>query len=390
MKALLPLTLLALAPLGALAAVAVPPSDTVEKTDGPPSQPAILSSGFIYEKASFASCHAVTLVETPSGLVSAWFGGTAEGNPDVCIYIARHEGGLWTLPVKVATGETPGGPTHPCWNPVLIQPKAGHLMLFYKVGPSPQKWWGMLRTSADDGRTWSEGVKLPDGMLGPIKNKPVMLASGDMLCPTSTESVPGAKPAQPGEDARTLPKPSSDWRVHFERTSDLGKTWTRAEPAANTAGSEVNAIQPSILLLGGSKLLAIGRSRNGKLFETTSEDDGKTWSPLSLTTLPNPNSGTDAVTLKDGSHVLVYNHSPNSRNPMNVAVSKDGKAWEAALVIEDMKTKGKGEFSYPAVIQTSDGLVHIAYTWKRQRIRHVVVDPSLITPRAFVNGEWPK
>ena len=74
MKALLPLTLLALAPLGALAAVAVPPSDTVEKTDGPPSQPAILSSGFIYEKASFASCHAVTLVETPSGLVSAWFG----------------------------------------------------------------------------------------------------------------------------------------------------------------------------------------------------------------------------------------------------------------------------------------------------------------------------
>jgi predicted neuraminidase len=326
---------------------------------------AVTLSEFIYETAPFPSCHASTIVETPAGLVAAWFGGTAEKNPDVGIWLARREGNKWTAPTEVANGIQPPNPDrtplrYPTWNPVLFQPKSGPLMLFYKVGPSPSKWWGMLTTSTDNGRSWATPSPLPDGILGPVKNKPVQLANGDILCPTSTET-PGIQDV---------------WSVHFERTSDLGKTWTKTAPPTD---GTIQAIQPSILTLGGEKLLAIGRTRQNKIFQTASDDAGKTWSALTLGQLPNPNSGTDALTLKDGRHVIVYNHVPGNplgwggkRTPLNIAISADGHEWQAALVLES----APGEYSYPAVIQTADGLLHITYTWQRKKIRHVVVDPA--------------
>jgi alpha-L-rhamnosidase len=116
---------------------------------------------------------------------------------------------------------------------------------------------------------------------------------------------------------------------------------------------------------------------------------------MSLISLPNPDSGTDAVTLKDGRQLFVYNHNVRTgshnkgRSPLNVAVSKDGTNWLAALVLEDDPGAPNG-FAYPAVIQTSDGLVHITYTWERKSIRHVVIDPEKLQLRPIINGEWPK
>jgi predicted neuraminidase len=75
----------------------------------------------------------------------------------------------------------------------------------------------------------------------------------------------------------------------------------------------------------------------------------------------------------DGRHLLVYNHTAKGRSPLNLALSDDGVNWKGVLVLED---EPKKEFSYPAIIQTSDGLVHITYTWKRQKVKHVVIDPS--------------
>jgi predicted neuraminidase len=226
----------------------------------------------------------------------------------------------------------------------------------------------MVRTSDDGGRSWSEPRRLPDGILGPIKNKPVQLSNGDLLSPTSNET----------------PEKPSKWTVHFERSSDGGKTWSATQPLND--GLQISAIQPSILFLGADKLLALGRTRQGKLFEVESGDAGRTWGEMTLSQLPNPNSGTDAVTMKDGRHLLIYNHTPKGRFPLNLAVSRDGKTWQAALVLEHER----GEYSYPAIIQTSDGLVHLTYTWKRQRVKHAVIDPSKIVPRDFANGEWPK
>src|SRR5690349_1115691 len=154
---------------------------------GAAESPAIVKSEFIYESAPFPSCHASTLVETKDGLVAAWFGGTHEKHPDVSIWSARLQGDRWTAPVEVANGVQTDGMRFPTWNPVLFQPKTGPLLLFYKVGPSPSEWWGMLMTSQDGGKTWAKPERLPNGILGPIKNKPVQLASGDILCPTSSE-----------------------------------------------------------------------------------------------------------------------------------------------------------------------------------------------------------
>jgi predicted neuraminidase len=122
------------------------------------------------------------------------------------------------------------------------------------------------------------------------------------------------------------------------------------------------------------------------VFETWSEDGGQSWTPVALTSLPNPSAGTDATTLRDGRHLIVYNHTEKGRSPLNVAVSRDGKAWDAALVLESEP----GEYSYPAVIQASDGKVHITYTWKRQRVRHVVVDPARLTSVPMTGGAWPR
>lgn len=337
------------------------------------NQNAVVKSEFIFETAPFPSCHASTIAETKAGLVAAWFGGTAERNPDVCIYVSRNENGKWTVPIAVADGVGFSTNRLPTWNPVLFQPKNGPLMLFYKVGPSPATWWGMITTSTDDGKTWSNPVRLPEGILGPIKNKPVQLADGEILCPTSDESKGRS--------------------VHFERTSDFGKTWTATPPV--NADPEIGPIQPSILFHPHGKLQALGRTKQGHIFETWSEDDGQTWSMITLLSLPNPDSGTDAVTLRDGRQLLVYNHNIRTgsnnkgRSPLNVAISDDGKNWQAALVLEDDPNAPNG-FAYPAVIQTSDGLVHITYTWERKRIKHVVIDPKKLSLRPIVDGIWPK
>jgi predicted neuraminidase len=311
---------------------------------------AIVKSEFIFETAPFLECHASTIIETATGLVAAWFGGTREKHRDVGIWVSRFGAEGWSAPVEVANGVQPDGMRFPCWNPVLFQPKTGPLLLFYKIGPSPGAWWGMLRTSADNGKTWSEARRLPEGILGPIKNKPVQLANGDILSPTSTEH--------------------DGWRVHFERSSDRGSTWTATAPVND--GKTIGAIQPSILQHKDGSLQAVGRTQQGKIFTISSEDQGRTWGAMSLTELPNPNSGIDAVTLADGRFALVYNHTPKGRTPLNVAVSADGRQWRRVLTLEDEP----GEFSYPAVIQSRDGLLHITYTWKRTRVRHAVVDAA--------------
>ncbi|HEX6960865.1 MAG TPA: exo-alpha-sialidase [Lacipirellula sp.] len=325
----------------------------------------VILAEFIYESAPFPSCHASTIAEVDGDLVAAWFGGTRERHPDVGIWLARKPKGAdrWTTPVEVANG-VHEDERYPTWNPVLFQPRGGPLMLFYKVGPTPRDWWGMVMTSSDGGQTWSEAKRLPEGILGPVKNKPVQLPSGDILSPTSTEH--------------------EGWRVHFERSTDGGKTWKATPPVNDPA--VIRAIQPSILQHGDGRLQAVGRTKSSGVFQIWSTDNGQTWGEMTTTGLPNPSAGTDAVTLADGRHLLVYNHAPEGRSPLNVAVSSDGKTWNAALVLEDQP---ESEFSYPAVIQTSDGLIHITYTWKRQRIKHVVIDPAHLKSVPIREGRWP-
>ena len=335
------------------------------------AQSPVLQEEFIYEKAPFPACHAATLAETPTGLVAAWFGGTAEKNPDVGIWFSRLTPTGWTPPKEVASGLQPDGTRYPAWNPVLFQVPGGPLWLFFKVGPDPVSWWGLQQASTDGGLTWTPAKRLPEGILGPIKNKPLLLENGTLLSPVSTED--------------------DGWRVHLESSPDSGRSWQKSPPLND--GKTVSAIQPSILFLAENRLQLLCRSQNDRLVQAFSADNGRSWSALTPTGLPNPNSGTDAVTLRDGRQLLVYNHTVRTpghwggpRSPLNVALSPDGRRWYAGLVLESQP----GEYSYPAVIQTADGRVHVLYTYRREKIKHVVLDPAKMNlSREIKNGRWP-
>ena len=336
----------------------------------------ILVDEFIFDKAPYPSCHSVTIVEATNGdLVSSWFGGKHERNPDVCIYVAIKPKGSdkWGEGVRVADGVMKDGTRFPTWNPVLYQVPGGDLMLFYKIGPKPSEWWGVYRTSSDGGKTWSDKIDMPSkDFLGPIKNKPVLLSNGTLLLPSSTEG--------------------DGWHLRMESTPDFGKTWVMGDTISR-GKQKINAIQPSILFHKDGSIQAIGRTRNRAIFSTFSKDNGKTWSEIELIGLPNNNSGTDAVTLKNGKHLLVYNHvlppgkeAKGPRTPLNLSISDDGINWKAVLVLEDSKIS---QYSYPSIIQSSDGMVHIVYTWRRQKLKYVKIDPSKLKAIPIKNGIWP-
>jgi predicted neuraminidase len=304
---------------------------------------------FIFEKAPFPSCHASTIVEIEAGrFLAAWFGGRAEGAPDVRIWQSRYDGKTWSAP-EVAAQEK----GYPCWNPVLFLSRAGTLMLFYKAGPSPMTWSGYVKRSRDGGKTWTDAEQLPAGLYGPIKNKPIQLEDGTILAPTSVES-------------------HRAWTSWVERSTDDGRTWRRVGPIL-VPDRPHGIIQPALLDTGERRILALCRSRGlGAVCMSESTDNGATWSHAKPLDLPNPNSGIDAVRAQGGVLYLIYNHTRLGRTPLGIARSTDrGRTWTRVATLEDQL----GEFSYPAIIQGRDGRLHATYTYNRRHIKHVALDP---------------
>lgn len=338
----------------------------------------IVLEEFVYTQADFPQCHSATLLELENGdPLCSFFGGTKERHPDVEIKLSRKSpGGSWSEPRSIADGVQEDGERLPTWNPVLFQNSKDTLSIYYKIGPSPSTWWGMQKISTDGGYHWGPAITLEENVIGPVKNKPIHLDDGSILSGSSTED--------------------DGWKVHIERSTNGGQTWEIIGPVNNA--NTIGAIQPTFLTYPDGRIQMLSRTRTEVEYiaENWSEDNGKTWSEMSLTSLPNNNSGLDAVTLKDGRQLLIYNHSTRKqegmghkgRGVLNLAVSKDGKNWEAALVLDYLDQPEK-QFSYPAIIQTKDGLVHIAYTWHRKRIKHVVVDPDKLVTYPIVDGKWP-
>ena len=319
----------------------------------------IVTDEFLYYTAPFASPHASTIVETRRGdLVAAYFGGTYERNPDCRIWVNIRHNNTWTPPILAADGDGVA-----CWNPVLTEMADGELWLFYKKGVNVVGWTGWLVKSRDGGRTWSTPEPLPEGFLGPVKNKPLLL--GDKLvCGSSTEG--------------------NGWRFHVEIYDLKTKQWHYVGPVESTLAAPtlqpdtltpIDCIQPSLLQLRDGRLKVLMRTRNGFLATSYSSDGGETWTPVTLTDIPNNQSGTDAVTLRDGRHVLVYNNfqtiagtRKGPRTPLSVAVSTDdGCTFHHVLTLEDSPI---ADYSYPAVVEGRDGSLHITYTWRRQRVAY--------------------
>lgn len=317
-------------------------------------KPSILESGYIFETAEFKACHASTVVQSGDGkIITAWFGGDHEGSPDVCIWTSVKEANGWAKPVKVADGIQSDGKQYACWNPVLFKAKNEKLYLHYKVGPNPRQWWAMYKVSKDNGKTWSEATRLPGEFLGPIKDKPMQLNDGKILYPSSVES-----------------KDEKQWNIHLELSDDNAEHWQSISLNCDTFG----AIQPTILTYRDHKLQLLARSKQNVIVQSWSLDNGRTWTMVTKTNLPNPNSGIDAVSLTNHLQLLVYNPLPAGKNwwegrsVLKLAASKDGLNWTDIYTLEENKT---GEYSYPAIIQDNVGNIHITYTDNRKRIKYI-------------------
>ena len=373
-------------PCNTSATICLPDGTTKELSSGkhqiegniPTVSPMVVKDEFLYIPTTFPQCHASTIVETRKGdLVAAYFGGLYERHPEVCIYVSRKPKGSdkWEAPQMVADGVfTPGTPDadfagidstsnrKACWNPVLYEMPDGELWLFFKIGKSVKDWTGWLVKSHDGGKTWSEKEHLPQGFLGPVKNKPEWV-DGRLLCASSTEN--------------------NGWKIHFEIYHPDSKAWKyvgpiEAEQAPRTIKPSemkpIDCIQPSILRHRDGRLQVLCRTRNGRLATSFSSDGGEHWSKVELTDVPNNQSGTDAVTLRDGRQVLIYNDfatlpgtNKGPRTPLSIAVSNDGWHWQHLLTLEDSPIS---QYSYPSIIQGSDGSLHVVYTWRRQRVAY--------------------
>ena len=278
--------------------------------------------------------------------------------------------------INDSTTEASAGPILPyhkgtlkrkaCWNPVLYQMPDGEIILFFKIGLKVADWTGWLVRSNDGGKTWSKREPLPKGFIGPVKNKPELI-NNRLVCGSSTEG--------------------DGWRLHFEIYDLATKQWKyvgpiEAEDAIRTDKPEkaqpIFIIQPSIIKLKDGRLQVLCRTRNAKIGTSFSSDGGDTWSKVTLLDVPNNQSGTDAVTLKDGRHALIYNNfetllgTPKGpRTPISIALSDDGTNWQHALTLEDSPIS---QYSYPAIIQGKDGSLHCIYTWRRLRMAYKKID----------------
>lgn len=317
-----------------------------------------IESSYIADPPVTAASHASTLAEyKPNEILAAWFGGKYEGAKDVGIYIASYKDKKWSEPKNLIQPLIKNGDTLPCWNPVLFKSKSENLYLFYKVGKNPGEWFGAMMVSKDNGNSWGDAKYLPEGFLGPIRNKPIETTPGVILCGSSTESVH-----------------TDEWRVHVEEYTEATDSWKKIEVENN---KNFNIIQPAFLIHSVTDIQMLSRSKHNKIVSSWSGDNGKSWIRTNTINVINSNSGIDALTVNKNLFLLVNNPLPmgkdwfNGRNILDVDYSTDGLNWKKLF---DLEKQEKGEFSYPAIIQTADKKVHVLYTYDRKYIKHTVFE----------------
>jgi predicted neuraminidase len=317
------------------------------------------SSELIFDKIPGAAAfHASSIAEAPSGdLLVTWYGGSYESSDDEALYMARRRKGsrIWDAPQMLLRD-----PVHPVGNAIIFVDPAKKVWIIWGRMEAKQPllahtgWDGarlMYRISTDSGRTWTKDELFPMETSGWLpRNLPITLPGGELLVPLSDE------------------RDNVD-KSFFVKTRDDGKTWLRSQiiPNKNTAGE-----QPAVAPRPDGSLLAFVRLRP-TLLQTESTDGGLTWTPAHETDLKCPDSAIALRALRNGHLLLAHNDSDRARTPLSITRSTDGgKTWSAHLAFES----NPGEYSYPSVLQTDDGLIHVVYTYRRYSIKHVEFDEN--------------
>ena len=305
------------------------------------------------DSPDYPSVHAATVCELPSGdLMAAWYGGSHEYASDVVILGAffRRSTGTWTEAVVLV--ETEGCTVG---NPVLFSVRPGELRLFYSVMYEVLNWGACklkYRVSTDGGVTFGPRHVLRDETGLMPRNTPCVLSNGELLLPLY-----------------------DDTGVHASVcliSGDEGQSWETSMPIRSTPGNE----QPTIVEFPDGELVCLMRTQGrGPLWRAQSTNRGRTWSSPTPIALPNPDAGVDMVRTPDDRLVLAFNNALYDRSPLTLAVSEDrGKSWRVA---RDVETE-PGEYSYPAIIQGSDGMLHLLYTDRRFAIAHLTFDQAAL------------
>ena len=295
--------------------------------------------------AVLPQCHAATIAERGDGaLVCAWYAGAYEKALDVAVYGATLEPGASEWQQKGVWADTPNLSEG---NPILFDTGKGALWLFFTT-LLENSWTSCQikrRVSRDLAATWGS-VELLRAETGWVTGcKPIRLPNGIILLPMYVETG-GA---------------------FVWRSEDEGATWQMS----NVINTPHGIIQPSLAPLSDGRLLMLLRTyerSGGTVWQSFSNDVGRTWTAPTRTELYNPNARLDVCRLESGRLALAFNDSPDSRTPLTLALSEDdGVTWPIRAHVETEP----GEFSYPALIQTGDGLLHLAYTYRRTHIAHV-------------------
>ncbi|WP_461536523.1 exo-alpha-sialidase [Spongorhabdus nitratireducens] len=342
-------------------------------------------------------CHSSCLHQTADGQVHAvWIGGAEHAAVDACVWGAVYNlsANSWGNKVLIANGQEDAmsaclseAAKYPCWDPVLYQEQE-QLILFYKIGINPRQWHGVFKISNDNGISWEPAVKL-NGRLdfegvenksprGPA-HKPQRTQNGCLICASSAELKE--------ENSGTI-----KWcGIHLELLPSgaaFNSSWKTVQLQDDPY--KFFPIHPVLLKKEERQWIMLCRSRSDtgkRIIQSISNDDCESWSTFTaIDSLPNPDANFDAIRLTDGRYFLVYNHAVKQaginrtgRHLLNAAISEDALAWEPILTLEHDESE-KLEYSYPSVIQTHDGLIHISYTWERRGIKHVTLSTDFPEP----------
>jgi predicted neuraminidase len=326
--------------------------------------------------------HAATLLELDNGdLLCAWFNGPKEGDPATNVVLSRLRSGesAWSQPVELAAD-----PERSEQNPVLFAEPGGRIWLLHtSTEPHDQKTSRVVvRRSEDGGETWSPSEVLFDGPGLFLRSPIVVLSNGDWL-------LPAYYCRSEGHHSVVL------------LSSDQGATWSEHE-----VPESLGRVQMSVVERDDGTLFAVFRSRQAdRIYAAESTDAGRTWSKPERTELANNDSSVQLTKLSSGELALVFNDSTLERDqfrweqrgegwrrkplrtPLTLALSEDGgRTWRYRrnVQVADLEHRDRPMgYSYPAILQASDGRLHIAFSYLRKAIKHVVIDVE------WARTPWP-